>query len=170
MANLNYNKVILGGRLTKDPELKTTQSGKAVAGFSMAVSKLGEKGEAEFYDIVAWEKTGEFISKFFHKGSSILLEGRLSTREWTDKEGQKRKKVEVLAEHAYFVDSRSEGGDAGASMGTTTQSPMSGTYTQVSGFEDLAAQYAAMGAQAQAKKPVGATAQETFSEDEDLPF
>lgn len=110
------NKIILMGRLTRDPELRRTQSGTAVTGFSLAVdrdfkSQSGEK-ETDFIDVVAWRNTAEFVSKYFSKGRMAVVEGRLQIRDWTDKDGIKRRSAEVIADNVYFGDSkRSEGGE-----------------------------------------------------------
>ena len=115
MANLNLNKVILGGRLTADVELKQTQSGVSVCQCNMAVnrrfSKEGEQS-TDFISVVAWRNTAEFISKYFHKGSSLCIVGSIQTRSWTDKNGQKRFATDVVADEAMFVDSKSGGGAA----------------------------------------------------------
>jgi len=111
------NKIILMGRLTRDPELRHTQSGVAVASFSLAVDRdfkdrsTGEKS-TDFIDVVAWRQTGEFVSKYFTKGRMAVVEGRLQIRDWTDKDGNKRRAAEVVADNVYFGDSRrdSEGG------------------------------------------------------------
>ena len=111
------NRIILMGRLTRDPELRQTQSGVSVANFSLAVDRdfkdkaTGEKG-TDFIDIVAWRQTAEFVSRFFTKGRMAVVEGRLQLRDWTDKDGNKRRTAEVLAEHVYFGDSKrdAEGG------------------------------------------------------------
>lgn len=111
MANFNFNKVIIGGKLTADPELKTTQSGISVTSFTVAVNrkvKSGDEQKADFITVVAWRGTAEFICKYFHKASSITIVGSLQTRNWTDDNGNKRYVTEVVAEEAYFVDSRSE--------------------------------------------------------------
>jgi len=112
------NKIILMGRLTRDPELKRTPSGTAVTSFSLAVdrdfkSQSGEK-ETDFIDIVAWRNTAEFVSKYFSKGRVAVVEGRLQIRDWTDKEGGKRRTAEVVADNVYFGDSKHEGGAAPA--------------------------------------------------------
>ena len=109
------NKIILMGRLTRDPELRRTQSGTAVASFSLAVdrdfkSQSGEK-ETDFIDIVAWRNIGEFVSKYFTKGRMAVVEGRLQIRDWTDRDGGKRRSAEVIAENVYFGDSKRDGGD-----------------------------------------------------------
>lgn len=104
------NKILLMGRLTRDPELRRTQSGTAVASFALAVdrdfkSKDGEK-ETDFIDIVAWRNTAEFVSKYFAKGRMAVVEGRLQIRDWNDKDGNKRRSAEVIADNVYFADSK----------------------------------------------------------------
>ena len=108
------NKVFIMGRLTRDPELRRTQSGTAVTSFSLAVdrdfkSQGGDK-ETDFIDIVAWRNTAEFVSKYFTKGRMAVVEGRLQIRDWTDRDGGKRRSAEVIAENVYFGDSKREGG------------------------------------------------------------
>lgn len=108
------NKIFLMGRLTRDPELRRTGSGLAVASFSLAVdrdfkSQSGEK-ETDFIDIVAWRNTAEFVSKYFTKGRMAVVEGRLQIRDWTDKEGNKRRNSEVVADSIYFGDSKKDTG------------------------------------------------------------
>lgn len=112
------NHITVMGRLTKDPELRHTPSGIAVASFTLAVGRdfkdnqTGEK-ETDFIDCVAWRNTGEFISRYFAKGRMAVVEGRLQIRNWTDKEGNKRRSAEVLADSVYFGDSkRSDGSNA----------------------------------------------------------
>lgn len=111
MANFNLNKVILGGRLTADPELKTTQSGVPVCSFTVAVNRR-RSGEGEqqvdFINCQAWRATAEFLCRYFHKGSSVCVVGSIQTRTFTDKEGNKRSSTEVLADEIYFVDSKNE--------------------------------------------------------------
>lgn len=104
------NKIILMGRLTRDPELRRTQSGTAVASFTLAVDRDykpqdGER-ETDFIDVVAWRGTGEFVSKYFTKGRMAVVEGRLQVRDWTDKDGNKRRSTEVVADNVYFGDSK----------------------------------------------------------------
>ena len=112
------NKIILMGRLTRDPELRHTQSGVAVASFSLAVDRdfkdrsTGEKS-TDFIDVVAWRQTGEFVSKYFTKGRMAVVEGRLQMRDWTDRDGNKRRSAEVVADNVYFGDSRREGDNGG---------------------------------------------------------
>ena len=110
------NKVVLMGRLTKDPELRRTGSGTAVTSFSLACDRdfkpqSGEKG-TDFIEVVAWKNTAEFVSKYFGKGRMAIVEGRLQIRDWTDKAGNKRTTAEVVADNVYFADSkRSESND-----------------------------------------------------------
>ena len=104
------NHIILMGRLTRDPELRRTGSGTAVTSFTLAVdrdfkSQSGEK-ETDFIDIVAWRSTAEFVSKYFAKGRMAVVEGRLQIRDWTDKDGGKRRSAEVIADSVYFGDSK----------------------------------------------------------------
>ena len=104
------NKVIIMGRLVKDPELRRTQSGTAVTSFRIAVdrdfkSQDGSK-QADFFDVVAWRGTAEFVSKYFSKGRMAVVEGRLQVRDWTDKDGNKRRSTEVIADSVYFGDSK----------------------------------------------------------------
>ena len=105
------NKIFLMGRLTRDPELRRTQGGTPVASFTLAVDRdykdkaSGERG-TDFIDCVAWRQTGEFVSKYFSKGRMAVVEGRLQMRDWTDKEGNKRRTAEVIADNVYFGDSK----------------------------------------------------------------
>ncbi len=112
MANFNLNKVILGGRVTADIELKQTQSGVSTTTFTIAVNRKGAKeGEqqADFITVKAWRNTAEFISRYFKKGNSICVVGAIQTRNWTDQQGVKHYATEVLADEAYFVDGKGEG-------------------------------------------------------------
>lgn len=105
------NNTILMGRLVADPELRRTNSGTAVCSFTLAVNrfaKAGEKPEADFFDMVAWGKTAEFVCKYFSKGQQMAVQGRLQTRSYEDRNGQKRKVVEVVAEDVYFTESKRE--------------------------------------------------------------
>ena len=110
------NKVVIMGRLTKDPELRRTGSGTAVTSFSLACdrdfkSKSGDK-DTDFIEVVAWKNTAEFVSKYFSKGRMAVVDGRLQIRDWTDKDGGKRRSAEVVADNVYFADSkRSESND-----------------------------------------------------------
>ena len=111
------NHITIMGRLTRDPELRRTGTGIAVASFTVAVDRDfggrdgGEK-ETDFIDCVAWRQTGEFVSKYFTKGRMIVVSGRLQIRSWTDKEGNKRRTAEVVADNCYFGDSKREEGSS----------------------------------------------------------
>ena len=108
------NHIIIMGRLTRDPEIRHTQTGTAVASFALAVDRdfkdkaTGEKA-TDFIDVVAWRNTAEFVSRYFSKGRVALVEGRLQMRDWTDKEGNKRRSAEVVADNVYFGDSKRDG-------------------------------------------------------------
>lgn len=101
------NHVMLIGRLTRDPELRHTNSGSAVASFAIAVDhRASQETHTDFIDIVAWKGTAEFVSRYFNKGQMIAVHGRLQIREWTDKDGNKRKSAEVVADNVYFTESK----------------------------------------------------------------
>ena len=118
------NHIVIMGRLTRDPELRRTGSGIAVASFTVAVDRDfggrdgGEK-ETDFIDCVAWRQTGEFVSKYFTKGRMIVVSGRLQIRSWTDKDGNKRRTAEVVADNCYFGDSKRDS-DGGSAYGGNT--------------------------------------------------
>ena len=134
------NHITLMGRLVRDPELRRTGSGVAVASFRIAVDrdyqpKDGGERKADFIDCVAWRQTGEFISKYFAKGRMIVVEGRLEMRDWTDKEGNKRTSAEINVANAYFGDSKRDGDNSG-SFGGGYSAPASsgfGGYSAPSG-------------------------------------
>ena len=120
------NHIVIMGRLTRDPELRRTGSGIAVASFRVAVdrdfvSKDGGERKTDFIDCVAWRNTGEFISKYFTKGRMIVVDGRLEMRDWNDRDGNKRTTAEVIVENAYFGDSKRDG-DSGSSYGGNSYS------------------------------------------------
>lgn len=109
------NQITIAGRLTRDPELRHTANGTAVASFALAVdrdytSKDGGERETDFFDVVAWRGTAEFVSKYFTKGQLAIVSGRLQIRPWTDDNGNKRRSTEVVAEHVYFGGSKKESG------------------------------------------------------------
>ena len=119
------NHITIMGRLTRDPELRRTGSGIAVASFSLAVDrdyspKDGGERETDFIDCVAWRQTGEFVSKYFTKGRMAVVSGRLQIRSWTDKDGNKRRTAEVVADNVYFGDSRRDSDNSGSSYGGNT--------------------------------------------------
>lgn len=108
------NKCVIMGRLVRDPELRYTQSQKAVAGFTLACERdfSGEEKQTDFIEVVAWGKTAEFVKKYFAKGSMAVVSGRLQLRDWTDKDGNKRRTAEVIAENVYFGESKKKGEEA----------------------------------------------------------
>lgn len=131
MANFNFNKVIIGGRLTADPELKTTQSGISVTQFGVAVNrkpKQGEEQKADFFNVTAWRQTADFVTRYFRKGSSICVVGTLQNSVWTDSHGRNNYRTDIVADEVMFVDSKGEG---------QASSPAAPQWTEVSTDEDL---------------------------------
>ncbi len=115
------NRIIIMGRLTRDPELRHTQSDTAVTSFTLAVDRdfKGEDGKraTDFIDIVAWRAVAEFVAKYFIKGRMAIVEGRLQLRDWKDKDGNARRSAEVIADNVYFGDSKRDSGAAEDSLG-----------------------------------------------------
>ena len=137
MANFSFNKVIIGGRLTADVELKQTQGGNSVCSFSIAVNRKPAKEQeqkADFIKCTAWRQTAEFISRYFKKGSSICVVGSIQTRTWKDNNGYARETVEVLVDEAMFVDSKSESGNYDAPSFSKGNAPQ---YEELKVEEDL---------------------------------
>ena len=112
------NHIDIMGRLTKDPELRRTENGTAVAGITLAVERdyapQGQERETDFIDVVAWGKTAEFAEKYFTKGKMMLVSGRIQIRKWQDKDGNNRRTAEVVADHIYFGDSKRDIGTTDA--------------------------------------------------------
>ena len=108
---MSLNHVVEQGRICNDIELRRTNSGTAVASFTIAVDRDFGNKETDFFEVVAWKNTAEFVSKYFAKGRMIIVSGRLQTRSWTDKEGHKRKTVEIVADNCYFGDSKKDAGE-----------------------------------------------------------
>ena len=170
------NHIVLMGRLTRDPELRRTGSGIPVASFSLAVDRdfgsnreTGEK-ETDFIDIVAWRSTAEFVSKYFTKGRMAVVSGRLQIRSWQDKDGNKRRSAEVVADNVYFGDSKRDGGfDQSNSYG-------GGSYNQSSyshgGYNQGGYNQGGYNAPAQAAPAPAPTSDFAMLEDDDseLPF
>ena len=134
------NHIVIMGRLARDPELRHTQSGVAVASFRLAVDRdfkdknTGERA-TDWIDVVAWRQTGEFVSRYFTKGRRAVVEGRLQMRDWTDKDGNKRTSAEVVADNVYFGDSKRDGEGGGSYSsgyrqdgGYSQPAPRSGSY------------------------------------------
>ena len=121
------NHITIMGRLTRDPELRYTQSQTPVASFTLAVdrdfgSRDGGEKQIDFIDCVAWRQTAEFVSKYFTKGSMAVVSGRLQIRDWTDREGGKRRSAEVVVDNMYFGESRRRDGDSGDSRSSSYSS------------------------------------------------
>ena len=126
------NRIVIMGRLTRDPELRRTQNGTAVTSFSVAVDrdfKSRESGEkaTDFIDVVAWRQTAEFVCQYFTKGRMAVVSGRLQIRNWTDKEGNKRRSAEVVADNVYFGESKR--GSEGASSYNSSYGSSNSGYT-----------------------------------------
>lgn len=118
----SINQVILMGRLTRDPEMRTTNTGKTIVSFSLAVDRGGQDDQADFFDVTAWEKLGELVNQYLSKGRRCLVQGRLRQDSWDDKEtGKKRSKVEVVATDVTFLDGPS--GDSGNSNAPSSSAP-----------------------------------------------
>jgi single-strand DNA-binding protein len=122
------NHIVLMGRMTRDPELRRTGSGVAVTSFTIAVDrdffpKDGGEKETDFIDCTAWRQTGEFVSKYFTKGRMIVVDGRLQIRNWTDKDGNKRRSAEVVADLVYFGDSKKDSSEGGFTTPTFPEMP-----------------------------------------------
>lgn len=133
------NKVMLMGRLTRDPELRYTRSETPVASFALAVDrdfsgKDGGEKETDFIDCVAWRNTAEYAAKYFTKGRMAVVCGRLQIRPWTDKEGNKRRAAEVIVENMYFGDSRRDAGGTNASSGLApARDPVAVRFEEIEG-------------------------------------
>ncbi|MBQ8881124.1 MAG: single-stranded DNA-binding protein [Oscillospiraceae bacterium] len=128
------NHIVIMGRLTRDPELRRTGTGVAVASFTVAVDRdfgKNENGEKEtdFIDCVAWRQTGEFVSKYFTKGRMAVVSGRLQIRSWTDKDGNQRRTAEVVADNVYFGDSKRDGEATGSYGAYAAPAPSFGGYS-----------------------------------------
>ena len=137
------NKIFLMGRLTRDPELRHTQTGTAVASFTLAVDRdfkdrsTGERG-TDFINVVAWRQTGEFVSRYFTKGRMAVVEGRLQMRDWTDKDGNKRTAAEVVADNVYFGDSKKESEPGCNSGNNSAAAPAPSGYGAPNGADQFA--------------------------------
>ncbi len=174
--SLNLNKVILAGRLTKDSELRTTPSGIPVTQFDIAVNRRGTKDgqqpQADFITVVAWRQTAEFITRYFKKGNAICVVGSIQTRSYTDKNNQKRTATEVVADEAYFVESKTEANPqqyAPPAWNTpqTAQNPTQAYYTQQA-YTNTPAQQ--MPLQGNTAPQAAHEMSDAFSSEEELPF
>ena len=131
----SINQVILLGRLTRDPEQRTTTTGKTIASFSIAVDRAGQDDQADFFDVTAWEKLGDLVIQYLAKGRRVLVQGRLRQDSWDDKEtGKKRSRVEITATDVTFLDGPS-GDSQGSGQGNTA--PRSNTQSKDVTIEDI---------------------------------
>ena len=157
------NSISIAGRLTRDPELRYTQSQTAVCSFSVAVERdfagQGQQRETDFFDCVAWRQGGEFVSKYFHKGDMIVVTGRMQSRDWTDNQGNKRRNWEIQVEHSYFGGSKSDSQSSGQSYGS-----------QGGGYYAQHGQYQGGGRTATSPPDVTPSPYEELEDDGDLPF
>lgn len=138
------NKIFIMGRLTRDPELRRTQNGTAVTSFTMAVDRDFKNADGtkdtDFIAVVAWRNTAAFVSKYFTRGRMAVVEGRLQLRDWTDKDGNKRRNAEVLADNIYFGDSKKEGDSSGgykAAGKAVDVEPEAGDFAEVEDDGDI---------------------------------
>ena len=171
------NKIIIMGRLGKDPELRHTQSGTPVASFSLAVDRdFKDKASGErvtdWIDVVAWRQTGEFVSRYFTKGRMAVVEGRLQMRDWTDRDGNKRRSAEVVADNVYFGDSKKDGEGGGYQGGYQQSGYPQGSYQQPGYGGGYSGGYGGPPAPSQPSYPASDYGgfQDAAEDDGDLPF
>lgn len=157
------NSISIAGRLSKDPELRTTQSGVSVASFTVAVerdfSAQGQQREVDWFDCVAWRQGGEFVSKYFHKGDMIIVTGRMQSRDWTDNNGNKRRNWEIQVDHSYFGGSKSDSQSGGQSY-----------VSQGGGYYAQQGQYQGGARTASHPPDVSPSPYEELEDDGELPF
>ena len=173
--SLNLNKVVLAGRMVESPELRTTQTGLTITQFRLAVNKRGAKDgqqpQADFITVVAWQQTAEFITRYFKKGNAICVVGSIQTRSYTDKNNQKRTATEVVADEAYFVESKAETNPqytpTAANATQTTQNPAQQYYAQQA-YTNTPAQQ--MPLQSNTAPQAAHEISDAFSSEEELPF
>lgn len=151
-SNFNINKVILGGKMVENPELRVTPQGINVTSFRIAVNRRGAGNNTDFFNVQAWRNTAEFVTKYFRKGSSICVMGSIQNREWTDQNGQKRYATDIVADEAYFVDAKSD--NVGQQQYQTPQQ------------DYMAQQYQQMGQQVNQTAPM----YEEITDSDELPF
>ena len=134
MANINFNKVILGGRITNDLEMRMTQQGTGVLAFSIATQRKNDKNKkSDFINCKAFGKNAENITRFFHKGSSIIIVGSIQTSNWQDQQGNKRYSTDVMVDEFYFADSKNEVGD----NSPTFAPPVTPKFEEIDNQDDL---------------------------------
>lgn len=173
--SLNLNKVALAGRVVESPELRTTKTGLPVTQFRLAVNRRGAKDghqpQADFITVVAWRQTAEFITRYFKKGNAICVVGSIQTRAYTDQNNQKRTATEVVADEAYFVESKAEANPQYAppawNTSQTAQNPVQQYYTQQV-YTNTPAQQ--MPLQGNTTPQAAHEMSDAFSSEEELPF
>ena len=169
------NHIVLMGRLTRDPELRRTQSGVPVVSFSLAVDhdvpnkETGERG-VDFIDIVAWRQTAEFVNKYFSKGRMAVVSGRLQIRSWTDNTGNKRRAAEVVADNGYFGDSKRDGDSSGSYNGSSYAGGNNSSYAGYNNSRSYNDGYAAPAAPAVPAAPAASDFAMLEDDDSELPF
>ncbi len=162
------NHIVIMGRLTRDPELRTTQAGVSVASFTVAVDRDfggrdGGERQTDFIDCVAWRQTGEFVSKYFHKGSMIVVSGRLQSRKWQDRDGNNRTNWEINADNVYFGESRASANSNGGSYSRDDNSYSNNSYSN-------SGSYGSYDGGRQSSAPAASTFSELDDGDGELPF
>lgn len=176
-----YNKIILIGRLVAEPELRQTPSGTSVCTFRIAVQRQyarnGAERQTDFFDIVAWQQRADFVTRFFHKGNMIGVDGRLETREFTDRNNQQRRVYEVTAENLFFVESKSSANSSAGGSAFAGNAPASGgSYGAPAGSSYGSSNYGSAPAPANTGNNSSSFASGDFGDfqeidsDEDLPF
>lgn len=173
--SLNLNKVVLAGRMVESPELRTTQTGLPITQFRLAVNKRGAKDgqqpQADFITVVAWRQTAEFITRYFKKGNAICVVGSIQTRAYTDQNNQKRTATEVVADEAYFVESKTEANPqytpTAGNTPQTAQNPAQQYYAQQA-YTNTPAQQ--MPLQGNTVPQAAHEMSDAFSSEEELPF
>ena len=164
------NHIVIMGRLTRDPELRYTQSQVPVTSFSVAVDRDyggrdGAERQTDFIDCVAWRNTAEFVSKYFNKGSMAVVSGRLQLRDWTDREGNKRRSAEVVADNVYFGESKRSREEYAASAPRAGGNSYGGNYGGGSGYDNGGGSYSGFDS-----APSGSAFSELSDADGELPF
>jgi len=162
------NHIVIMGRLTRDPELRTTQAGVSVTSFTVAVDRDfggrdGGERQTDVIDCVAWRQTGEFVSKYFHKGSMIVVSGRLQSRKWQDRDGNNRTNWEINADNVYFGESRASANSNGGSYSRDDSSYSNNSYSN-------SGSYGAYDGGRQSSAPAASAFSELDDGDGELPF
>ncbi len=141
MANFNFNKVMIGGRLTADPESKQTSTGVSVTSFSVAVnrrySKDASQQQVDFFNVTAWRATAEFVCKYFKKGSSIFIIGTLQNRSWTDNDGKKHYATDIVADEVNFVDAKGDSASSAYTSDSYSEPAFSSQPNEAPKFEEI---------------------------------